>query len=152
LTVPSTLLVALVGFRVALTEHYFPYFLPPEDVQAVAWLETRTDHRDVFLASYAISNYGVAHGDARSFLGHQFAVIDPQGKDRALRYYYSGAASVEEQRALVDAYGITFVYHGAYERTLQDLPGPLDHVPWLVPVYRQGETVIYRVRDKGEQA
>jgi hypothetical protein len=195
LTVPSTLLVALVGFRVALAEHYFPYFLPVEDVQAVAWLETQTDHEDVFLASYAISNYGVAHSDARSFLGHQFAVIDPQGKDRALRHFYSRAASEEERHALVDAYGITFVYYGAHERVLEGAKGlslstaqnalsalpdlwvwpgqrtgvepidhrrdrdsvrldsssSLDHVPWLVPVYRQGETVIYRVQDEGEQ-
>jgi hypothetical protein len=160
LTIPSTLLVALVGFRVALAEHYYPYFLSTEDVHAVAWLETQNGHEDVFLASYAISNYGVAHSDARSYLGHQFAVIDPQGKDRALRRFYSGAASEEEQRALVDAHGITHVYYGAHERALREVEppnlsqgrnalGPLNHVSWLEPVYRQGETVVYTVRDEG---
>ena len=161
MTVPSTLLVALVGFRVALVEHYFPYFLPVEDVQAVAWLKTHIDDHDVVLASYGVSNYLVAHSDARSYLGHQFAVIDPQGKDQALRRFYSSAASEEERRALVDANGITFVYSGAHERTLDGAEHPpgrgragptwLDRVPWLAPVYRQGEIKIYGVGKEGSQ-
>jgi hypothetical protein len=155
LTVPSTLLVALVGFRVALAEHYFPYFLSVEDVQAVAWLETHSDRNDVVLASYGISNYVVAHTDARSYLGHQFAVIAPQAKDQALRRFYSSAASAEERRALVDLHGITLIYYGAHERALEGMEhppgsGPLDHVSWLAPVYRQGELVIYGVRE-GEE-
>jgi uncharacterized membrane protein len=143
LTVPSTLLVALIGFRVALGEHYYPYFLDIEDVRAVAWLEAHTDGGDVVLSSYAIGNYLVAHSEARSFLGQQFAVIDPQGKDRAMRLFYSGQASMRDQRALVTSYGITYVYYGRHERALGTLnPG---NVPWLVPVYQQDETAIYCV-------
>ena len=144
LTVPSTLLVALLGVRVALTERYFPYYLDIDDVQAVAWLARHTGSDDVVLASYAIGNYGVGHSDARWFLGHPFAVIDPQGKERALRAFYREGAADQQRRDLVASYGITFVYHGAYEQALGGFePGG---VPWLERVYRQGGTDIYRVK------
>jgi hypothetical protein len=151
LTVPSTLLVALIGFRVALAEHYFPYFVPDEDVQAVAWLETHSGPDDVILASYAIGNYVASHSEARSFLGHQFAIVDPHGKDRALRRFYSGAATDVERRALLSSYGITFVYYGAHEHRLglEGVGRPFDpeDAPWLVRVYEQGRTAVYRVHD-----
>jgi hypothetical protein len=154
LSVPSTLLVAFVGFRVGLAEYYYPYYVPVRDAQAVDWLEAHTDGSDVVLASYGISNYVVAHSDARSYLGHQFAVIDPRGKARAVRRFYSRTASAGERRALVDAYGITFVYCGAHERGLegtQASPDLLNHVSWLTPVYRQDGITIYSVIDEGEQ-
>jgi hypothetical protein len=151
MTVPSTLLVALIGFRVALTEHYFPYFMPGEDVQAVAWLEAHSGPDDVVLASYAIGNYVASHSEARSFLGHQFAVVDPRGKDRALRRFYSGLATDAERRALVSSYAITFVYYGAHERRLglEGVGRPFDPkgAPWLVRAYEQGHTAVYRVHD-----
>ena len=161
LTVPSTLIVALLGFRIALAEHGIPYFLPVEDAQAVAWLEVHADNGDVVLASYGISNYLAAHSDARSYLGHPFAAIDPRGKDQAVRCFYSSLALDEERRAIVDAHGITLVYYGTHERALDGrghLPGRgaadaslLDRVPWLAPVYRQGAVTIYAVRGEGWQ-
>jgi hypothetical protein len=156
LTVPSTLLVALVGFRVALAEHYYPYYLPKEDAMAVAWLRAHAGGEEVVLASYSIGNYAAAHSDARSFLGHQFAVLDPHDKDRAVRSFYSDGALDEERRALVVSCGITLVYYGAHERSigLQEGGAPFEPegVSWLVPVYRQGETAIYRVAYRDEHA
>jgi hypothetical protein len=147
LTIPSTLLVALVGFRVAATVRYFPYYLPEEDVAAVAWLDAHLDAGDVLLSSYGIGNYLVAHTEARSFLGHQFAVVDRYGKDRAMRHFYSGGASEAEQRALVEAHGVTYVYHGRLERGL----GTWDPagVAWLVQATRRGGTAVYRVEERG---
>jgi hypothetical protein len=143
LTVPTTLLVALLGFRIALAEHYFPYYLSSEDVRAVAWLEAHTGGDDVVLASYAIGNYGMGHTDARFFLGHQFAVIDPQGKDRARRAFYAEDTPDLYRRDLVSSYGITYVYYGAHEQALGRFSP--SNVPWLVQVYQQGQTEIYRV-------
>ncbi|MBL7200997.1 MAG: hypothetical protein ISS56_12715 [Anaerolineae bacterium] len=145
LTIPSTLLVALIGFRVAAAEHYFPYYLPVQDVRAVAWLEAHAGAHDVVLSSYAIGNYVVAHTDARSFLGHQFAVIDPQGKDRAMRRFFSGTSTEDVQRALVRDHGITFVFCGTHERALGSLD--LGSMDWLVPVYVKGPIAVYRVRE-----
>jgi hypothetical protein len=153
LSVPSTLLVALIGFRVALAEHYYPYYLPADDAMAVTWLGAHARSDDVVLASYSIGNYTAARSDARSFLGHQFAVIDPQGKDQAVRSFYSGRTADEERRALVASHGITLVYYGAHERRLGletgGVPFEPEGVPWLVPVYRGGETAIYRIVNRG---
>jgi hypothetical protein len=144
LTIPSTLLVALLGFRVALMEHYFPYFLPAEDVHVLCWLAARSDGTDVLLSSYGIGNYWIAHGDGRSFLGHQFAVLEPEAKDRAMRRFYAGDASDAEMRQLVGAYGITLVFYGSLEQGLGDLQP--EGVPWLVEVYRQGAVAVFEVR------
>jgi hypothetical protein len=144
LTVPSTLLVALMGFRVALAEHYYPYFLPANDVRAVHWLAARTGKDDLLLSSYGIGNYWVAHSKGRSFLGHQFAVLEPQLKDREMGRFYSGDASDEELRQLVTAYGITHVFYGTLERDLGDLRP--DQIPWLVPVYRDKVVMVYGVQ------
>jgi hypothetical protein len=144
LTIPSTLLVSLIGFRVALMEHYFPYFLPSEDVRVVRWLAAHSDEDDVLLSSYGIGNYWVGHSDGRSFLGHQFAVLEPEAKDRAMRRFYAGEAEDTEMRQLVEAYGITLVFYGSLERGLGDLR--LEGMPWLVEVYRQGDVVVFEVR------
>lgn len=147
LAVPSTLLVALVGFRVALAERYFPYFLPTRDVAAVRWLAARTGEQDALLSSYGIGNYWVAHSEGRSFLGHQFAVLEPQVKDQALRRFYSGQAGELEQRRLLAEYGIDYVFYGTLERELGD---GVEGVDFLEPVYRDGEVTIYGVRDVGQ--
>ena len=144
LTIPSTLLVALIGFRVALLEHYFPYFLPADDVRAVHWLAARTGADDVLLSSYGIGNYWVAHSEGRAFLGHQFAVWEPQTKDREMRHFFSGEASDEELRQLVMAHDIGYVFVGSLERQLGDLDP--QRIDWLVPVHRTGEATIYAVR------
>lgn len=145
LTIPTTLLVALLGFRVALLDHYYPYFLPADDVQAVRWLAARTDEDDVLLSSYGIGNYWVAHSEGRAFLGHQFAVIEPQAKDRAMRHFFSGRASEEEMRSLVTSSGVTYIFCGSLERGLGDL-SPAD-VPWLVTAYERGGAAVYAVDD-----
>jgi hypothetical protein len=149
LTIPSTLLVALIGFRVALAEHYFPYFLPREDVQAVQWLAAQTGAEDVLLSSYGIGNYWVAHSEGRAFLGHQFAVLEPRVKDREMRRFYSGEASDEEMQQLVASYGVTHVFHGALERELGALQA--ENIPWLTPVYQDGAAAVYTVKIAGSE-
>jgi hypothetical protein len=144
LTIPSTLLVSLIGFRVALLDHYFPYFLPTDDVGAVHWLAAHSGPETVLLSSYGIGNYWVAHSEGRAFLGHQFAVLDPTGKDRAMRRFYSPSVGDRERRDLVERYGITHLFYGTLERELGDW-NP-DEVPWLELIWRQGATSVYRVR------
>ena len=143
LSIPSTLLVALIGFRIALAERYFPYFLPADDVEAVHWLASQTGEEDVLLSSYGIGNYWVAHSEGRAFLGHQFAVLDPQSKARAVHRIYAGQMDDDELRQMVDAYSIDYVFYGALERELGDFDPGL--VAWLLPVHQSGEVTVYRV-------
>jgi hypothetical protein len=144
LTVPSTLLVALIGVRVAAAEHYFPYFLSVDDVNAVTWLETYVGADDVVLSSYAIGNYLVAHTNARSFLGHQFAVIEPAAKAGAVHRFYSGEADDEWQYTLAAEAGITLVYYGSHEQSLGAFDP--DRTTWLRSVYRSGQARVYEVQ------
>jgi len=143
LTVPSTLLVALLGLRIALAEHYFPYYLPAADVRAVEWLAGQTDEQAVLLSSYGIGSYWAAHSAGRALLGHQFATVAPEEKARAVRRFYSGEASVQEMRDLSRSLGATHVFHGTLERGL----GPLraEGLPWLRLIYSEEGVAVYVV-------
>ena len=143
LTVPTTLLVALIGFRVAILEHYYPYYLPVDDVDAVRWLAEQTDEGAVLLSSYGIGNYWVGQSEGRAFLGHQFAVLEPKVKDGAMRRFFSGQASDSEMRRLVASYGINYVFYGTLERQLGEFDP--DRIEWLLPVHRSGDVTVYGV-------
>jgi hypothetical protein len=142
LTVPSTLLVALLGLRIALEEHYYPYYLPGADVRAVDWLASRTDGNAVLLSSYGIGNYWIGHSAGRAVLGHQYAVVAPQAKSEAVHRFFSGEASEQEMRALSRSLGVTYVFYGKLERDLGTLS--LDELSWLLPVYKEDDVAIYR--------
>jgi hypothetical protein len=143
LTVPSTLLVALLGLRIALAEHYFPYYLPAADVRAVEWLAGQTDEQAVLLSSYGIGSYWAAHSAGRALLGHQFAVVAPEQKAQSVRRFYSGEASGQEMRDLSRSLGATHVFYGTLERGL----GPLraEGLPWLRLIYSEVGVAIYVV-------
>jgi hypothetical protein len=143
LAVPSTLLVALLGLKIALEEHYYPYYLPGADVRAVDWLASRTDRNAVLLSSYGIGNYWIGHSAGRAVLGHQYAVVAPQAKSEAVHRFFSGEASEQEMRVLSRSLGATYVFYGTLERGL----GTLDPegISWLRPVYGEGEVAIYRI-------
>jgi hypothetical protein len=143
LTVPSTLLVALLGLRIALEEHYYPYYLPDADVRAVDWLASQTDGNAVLLSSYGIGNYWVGHSAGRAVLGHQYAVVAPLVKAQAVRRFFSGEADEQEMRALSRSLEATCVFFGTLERGLGTLD--LDGISWLHPIYGEDGVAIYRI-------
>jgi uncharacterized membrane protein len=107
-------------------------------------LNARTGSDDVVLAYFPVGNYGVAHSDARFFLGHPYAIVDLQGKEQAVRAFYSSEATDADRRQLVTSYGITYVYYGTHEQELGHYR-PAE-TPWLAEVYKQGKTAVYRVQ------
>lgn len=147
LTIPTTLLISLIGFRVAAVEHYFPYFLPVGDVNAVAWLGPQVTGSDVVLSSYGIGNYLVAHTDARAFLGHQFAVIDPLAKSQIVQRFFEGQLDAQERQTLFGDYGITWIFYGTMEKDM----GDLDQLTELILAYQKDGVSIYRVHEVNEQ-
>lgn len=145
LTMPSSLMVSLLGLKILATEHYFPYFLPNDEVAAVSWLGERVSFEDVVLSSYAAGNYIPAHTDSRVFLGYRFETLDWEKKRDLLIEFYNSETEDEFRRRLISTHGITYLYHGPEERTLGAF-SPAD-VSYLSLVYARARVHIYRVKE-----
>ncbi len=144
LAVPSSLMVSLLGFKILATEHHFPYFLPNEEVAAVAWLGERVDFQDVVLSSYGIGNYIPAHTDSRVFLGYRFETLDWEKKRDLLIEFYDAETEDEFRRKLLSEHGITYVYYGPEEKSLGDFDP--SGVSYLSLLYARSGVKIYRVK------
>jgi hypothetical protein len=145
LTVPSSLIVSLLGFKILATEHYFPYFLPNEEVAAASWLGERVSFQDVILSSYAIGNYIPGHIDSRVFLGYRFETLDWEKKRDLLIEFYNAETEDEFRRKLISAHGITYLYHGPDERRLGDFDP--SEVSYLSLSYARSGVHIYKVEE-----
>lgn len=143
LSMPSTLMVALIGVRIALTERGFPYYFPQNELTAMDGLARQLTWDDVVLGAYQTGNVLPAHALCRVVVGQQFATLDPQAKLADVARFFAGETSDRERWAILARYGVTAVYYGHWERGM----GPFDPATLgLIEVGRSGETVLYRVR------
>ena len=143
LATPSSLLVSLVGVRVALSEQGFPYYFPVQDLRVMEQLAEILDQDDVVLGAYPTGNVLPTRALCRVVVGQQFATLDPLGKlDRIQRFFQAETAD-EERRAMLEEYGVTVVYYGRWERAMGEFnPGSASY---LDEIQREGQTAVYRV-------
>jgi hypothetical protein len=144
LTVPSTMLIVLVGPYMAITQGTFPFYLPQEDLRAVDWLAQNVGERDAVLASYAIGNVIPTRAPCRVFVGHQFGTYRLDAKLRMVDAFFAVETPDLDRQALLRDYELTFVYYGSIERGEGGFDP--DGAPYLERVYRENEVGIYRVR------
>jgi hypothetical protein len=142
LTIPSTLLILLAGPYMAISQGTFPFYLSRDELVAMDWLANRVNERDVVLASYAIGNLIPTRAPCRVFVGHQFESVRLEDKLAMVNAFYADMADTDRQ-ALLDEYGVTFVYYGEIEQK----KGGFDPArsPYLEQVYAANGVTIYAV-------
>jgi hypothetical protein len=146
LSLPSTLMVVLLGTRIVLTERDFPYYVPQEELQAMDELAGEVSFDDVVLGAYPTGNVLPSRALCRVVVGQQFATLDPHGKLEEVARFFDAGTSDEQRRAILERYGVTVVYHGRWEREMGAFdPGSASY---LRELSRTEETVIYRVADE----
>jgi hypothetical protein len=145
LTVPSTLMVALLGVRIAQMQPGFPYYGPRDELRAMDWLAEHVDFQDVVLAAYPTGNVLPTRALCRTVVGQQFTTLDPMEKLASLASFYDAETSSAERQAILERYGVTIVYHGRWERAMGDFDP--DRAAYLREIHRDGEIAIYRVKD-----
>ncbi|MBN1937825.1 MAG: hypothetical protein JW934_24435 [Anaerolineae bacterium] len=144
LSVPSTLMVVLIGVRIALTERGFPYYFPDAELTAMDDLSGQLTFDDVVLGAYQTGNVLPAHALCRVVAGQQFTTLDPQAKLTDVARFFRAETPDEQRRTILEQYGVTVVYYGIWERTLGGFaPGQFDG---LIELARSGDTVLYRVQ------
>ena len=128
----------------AVTAQAYPFYLPRDELEAVAWLAGQVDAEDVVLASYAMGNTIPTRANSRVFVGHQFGSYRLDEKLRLVEAFFDPDTPDADRQATLRAYGVTLLYYGEIERRM----GAFDpsQAGYLEAVYDAGGVAIYAVR------
>jgi hypothetical protein len=141
--IPSTLMVALIGIRIALVEKSFPYYFSQDELRAMVSLAEHIDFDDVVLGAYPTGNVLPTRALCRVVVGQQFSTLEPMKKLENVTRFFDAQTLDLERQDILDSYGVTVVYYGQWERRLGAFEPA--KAPYLTEIHREGETVIYRV-------
>jgi hypothetical protein len=136
-TALSNLFVLLVSVSgVAQGRH--PLVMTTDEAAACTWLEQNTTWTDTVLAPPDSGHFIPAWAGNRVVYGHPFETIDAETKEAEVAQFYSPDATTAERHALLDRYGVRYVF--APLATSLD-PAALG----LTPAWTGEEAILYRV-------
>jgi len=119
------------------------YQLTRAEAQAGAWLDEHAGP-DAVVLTHPDTGTGFPNVfGGRVFVGHIVATYRYPEKVGLVRAFFDESSPDVDRRALLDAYGIDYVFHGPRERGL----GHFDpsNVPYLRRVYEQDGVAVYEV-------
>jgi len=99
-------LVAAIG--VAQGRH--PLVMTADEAAACAWLRDHTGWTDTVLTPPETGQFIPAWAGNRVVYGHPFETIEAETKQAEAAHFYSTAATPAERRALLDRYGVRYVF------------------------------------------
>jgi len=114
---------------------------------AVDWLGENAAPEETVLSSFDVGNLIPARIGHRVVIGHGMETVDYRGKQEAVEQFFSARTSDAERLALLEEWGVVWVFYGPEERGLGEFDPAT--VPWLQPVFRSGEVVVYRAATGG---
>jgi len=134
----------LWGWRfLDLSRHTYPYYLQTDETEALRWLEGQVRPGEVVLASLTIGQYVPALTGAHAFLAHWAQTVDFYTKERLVQEFFNAASTEARRRAVLDEYGVDYVFVGPAERALGAFE-PAQAL-YLKPVYGGSQVVVYQV-------
>jgi hypothetical protein len=140
-TMPSTLYL-VAGNALLSVNHWPKAFLTRGEMDGIEWLGRNSEPDDVVLAGPDIGNAIPGRIGHRVFYGHYAETMYVDQKLALIASFYSDMSEAD-RRALLQDYGIRFVFLGPRERAL----GAFDpaSAPYLFEVFRDGDVALYRV-------
>ncbi len=136
----STLILILGSISTA-TNLSTPVFRPSAEVDVYHFLGQVASDRPVILSSFEIGNNIPAWIPATVVLGHGAESIERERIDEDLEKLYSLQISDQEQKAIIDFYGIDYLIWGPTDSNLREW-NP-EQATWLKEIYDNGEFSIY---------
>jgi hypothetical protein len=116
-TIPTN--AYLLGWRVIdLSRHDYPYYLRTDEVAALHWLDANTPPGAAVLSSLTIGQYIPSEAGNNAFLAHWAETMDYYTKQRDVSLFFNASTSDSFRRALIDQYGIGYIFFGSPEREL----------------------------------
>jgi len=142
-SMPST---ALVYYRMFtdLRDHPAPYYVSDDVYQGMKWLEANAGRHDTVLSSFDTGQLVPRVAGVKAFQGHYMITPNAAEKRALAERFYGTRGDDAFKRKLVRDYGIRYVFLSPLERRPSGFD-PAEH-PWLVPVFSQGDTGLYRVQ------
>jgi hypothetical protein len=148
LNLPTPFLL-LTGNTVQVLERTAPIYHPQAELAALDWLAANSAPQDTVLSSFPTGNYLPARAGNRVVLGLGPQTVDAERKRAEVQQFFCAETTDAWRQALLERYGVAFVWFGPHERAL-DSPGAAQtydpaSAPYLRAVYSQDEYTIYEV-------
>lgn len=138
----------LLAWRVVdLNRHDYPYYLYRDDLAAMHWLDQHTDPDDVVLSSFIIGHYIPGLAGNKAFLSNAVMTMDFNRKREMVYDFFDPATPDHERLAMIQEYGIRYIFFGPAERELDDYDPAT--APWLALTFSTPQVKVYRVTDDG---
>jgi hypothetical protein len=134
---------------VDLHRYTYPFYLYRDEVTAMRWLELNTDPDEVVFSAFVTGHYIPGLAGNRAFLANAVMTIDFNHKRDVVKDFFDPATSDAERRAIIQKYGIGYIFFGPAEREV----GAYDPVtsPWLTLAFSNSNVDVYRVEDASLQ-
>ena len=137
----------LLAWRVVdLNRHDYPYYLYRDDLAAMHWLDQHTDPDDVVLSSFIIGHYIPGLAGNKAFLSNAVMTMDFNRKREMVYDFFDPATPDHERLAMIQEYGIRYIFFGPAERELDDYDPAT--APWLALAFSSPRVTIYVVESE----
>jgi hypothetical protein len=141
--IPSNLY--LLAWRVVvLNRHDYPFYLYQDDVAAMRWLDEHTNPDDVVLSSFTIGHYIPGLAGNKAFLSNAVMTMDFNHKREMVNDFFDSATPDNERLAMIQKYGIRYVFFGLAERALGDYDPST--TSWLALMFSSPQVDVYSVK------
>lgn len=140
----STLFVVLKGFY-KYSIKAPPYYITQDEAQAIYWLKDNTPKDSIILSHGFTGNVIPALSMRLVYIGHGHQTLNWDYKSQKVSDWFSSKKMTESERQQFLADNkINYLYYSDIEKTLGNYqPGGKNY---LLPVYRNNEVVIYKVK------
>jgi hypothetical protein len=129
---------------VDLGRHHHPYYLYQDEVRALEWLGANSSPDEVVLSGLDVGRYVPNVAGNRAFLAHWAMTVDIYRKQDLIQEFFDSATSNDQRRALVEEYGIRYIFYGSEERALGDFVP--DSLPYVERAFVSPRATVYRVQ------
>jgi hypothetical protein len=131
------------GLTLAVGKRDSSMFQSADLLTVVDRLGENSEWDETVLSGFYTGNLIPARIGHRVVFGHWMETVDYEEKRAAVARFYDTATPDAERRALLEEWGVVYVFHGAEERALGEFD-PAAAV-WLELAFRSGDVAIYRV-------
>jgi len=153
---PGALLLAICGTNIYLTgwsihvlsRHEAPYYLTRGDAEAMAWLDTHTNPKEVVLSSLHTGHHIPSRAGNKPFIAHWAATVDFLAKRETVKRFYNAGTPDANREKVLREYDVRYVYYGSNERALGSFEPA--QASYLEPLFTSTDVTIYAVHLKSE--
>jgi hypothetical protein len=135
------------GLTIAAATHAPALFWRDDFLAGVEWLGQNSSWEETVLSAPQTGSLIPAAIGHRVVIGHGMETIKYAEKQAHVARFFSESVSNADRLALIDEWGVRWVFYGPEERKLDGFDP--ESTKWLVPVFRTGSVIIYRVSTGG---